>query len=237
MIEISNLHKSFGKSRALNGANLICREGFVCALMGPNGSGKSTLMKSILGLVIPDSGKILIDKEEISQGFEYRHKIGYMPQAVNYPHNLKVTELFEILRELRSNDTDEELIGEFRIKEIYEKKFGQLSGGMKQRVSASIAFLFKPEILILDEPTSSLDPLSAEIMKAKILKSKLEGRNIIISSHHVSEVSEMADRLAFMLDGKIVIDKMIAELKNGSGDVKLGKVIAEWLNKNYMESL
>ncbi len=232
MIEIANLHKTFGKTVALNGANLICSEGCVSALMGPNGSGKSTLMKSILGLVIPDSGTITIDDEKIADGFEYRHKIGYMPQAVNYPHNLKVIELFEILKELRTNETDEELISEFRINEIYEKKFGQLSGGMKQRVSAAIAFLFKPQVLILDEPTASLDPLSAEIMKTKIRKSKREGRNIIISSHHVSEVDEMADRIAFMLEGRIVIDRMIVEMKNGSGNIRLGKVIAEMLNKN-----
>ncbi len=232
MIEIVNLHKAFGKTLALNGANLICKEGCVSALMGPNGSGKSTLMKSILGLVIPDSGTITIDDEKISNGFEYRHKIGYMPQAVNYPHNLKVIELFEILKKLRTNDTDEELISEFKINEIYEKKFGQLSGGMKQRVSAAIAFLFKPQILILDEPTASLDPLSAEVMKAKIRKSKEEGCNIIISSHHVSEVDEMADRIAFMLEGKIVIDRMIKEIKNGSGNIRLGKVIAEMLNTN-----
>ncbi|MBX7044049.1 MAG: ABC transporter ATP-binding protein [Ignavibacteria bacterium] len=232
MIEIKGLHKTFGKSCALDGADLDCGRGSVCALMGPNGSGKTTLMKSILGLVLPDSGIIKVNGKEIKGSYEYRHDIGYMPQNVNYPHNLRVSELFEILSELRSAEKDEELIREFRIPGIFGKKFGQLSGGMKQRVSAAIAFLFRPSVLILDEPTSSLDPLSAEIMKEKIRKSRQEGCCIVISSHHVSEVSEMADRLAFMLDGKIVIDRGIAELKNGTGEIRLGKIIAERLNMN-----
>lgn len=232
MIEIKGLHKSFGKTRALAGADLVCSSGSVCALMGPNGSGKTTLMKSILGLVIPDSGSIMVSGKEIKGSYEYRHDIGYMPQNVNYPHNLRVSELFEILTELRKSGRDEELVEEFRIREIFGKKFGQLSGGMKQRVSAAIAFLFKPSVLILDEPTSSLDPLSAEIMKEKIRKSRKAGSNIIISSHHVSEVGEMADRLAFMLEGRIVIDKSITELKNGSGEIRLGKIIAEQISMN-----
>ncbi|MGB3018701.1 MAG: ABC transporter ATP-binding protein [Ignavibacteria bacterium] len=231
MISISNLHKKFGKTIALNGVDFNCVQGSVTALMGPNGSGKSTLMKSVLGLVIPDSGKIIVDDADILHGFDYRNKIGYMPQTANYPQNLKVVELFDILKDLRTSETDDELIREFRIKEIYEKKFGQLSGGLKQRVSAAIAFLFNPKILILDEPTSSLDPLSAEIMKSKIHKSKLEGKLILVSSHLVTEVDEIADRLAFMLDGKIVIDKMLAEIRNGNGDVRLGKSIANLLNK------
>jgi Cu-processing system ATP-binding protein len=229
MIKITGLHKIFGKTTALSGVDFECSHGTVAALMGPNGSGKSTLMKSILGLVIPDSGKIIIDDELIDHGFEYRNKIGYMPQTANYPQNLKVAELFDILKDLRTNNTDDELIHEFKVKENYDKKFGQLSGGMKQRVSAAIAFLFNPKILILDEPTSSLDPLSAEIMKAKIHKSRDEGKLILVSSHHVSEVDEIADRLAFMLDGKIIIDKSLAEIRNGFGEVRLGKAIANLL--------
>lgn len=232
MVEIRDLHKAFVRTQALRGADLTCHSGSVCALMGPNGSGKSTLMKSILGLVIPDSGEILFDGRSVLKSVDYRHRIGYMPQTVNYPHNLKVIELFEILKELRTVQTDEELIHDFKIGELYEKKFGQLSGGMKQRVSAAIAFLFNPDVLILDEPTSSLDPLSAEIIKAKIRKSRLEGRTVIISSHHVNEVEEMSDRIAFMLDGKVVIDKLIAEIRNGTREFRLGKAIAELLSKN-----
>ncbi len=232
MITIRDLKKSFGKANALSGASLTCGESSVVALMGPNGSGKTTLLKSVLGLVIPDSGDIVVDGEKISGGFEYRHKIGYMPQSLNYPHNLKVSELIEILRKLRSEDTDDELLKDFKLESVYAKKFGQLSGGMKQRVSAAIAFLFRPKILILDEPTSSLDPLSAEIMKAKIRKSRDEGRLILVSSHIISEVDEIADRLVFMLDGKVVFDKHLSELRNGTGSAKLIMSVKELLKKN-----
>jgi Cu-processing system ATP-binding protein len=177
MIEIKDIQMSYGKFKALNGIDLKLEKGQVAALMGPNGSGKSTLLKSILGLVIPESGKILVNGEDTKDQFLYRNNIGYMPQIANYPENLKVKELFKIVKDIRSRykDLDEELIESFKIHEIYEKYFGQLSGGYKQRVTASLAFLFDPEILILDEPTASLDPLSTEILKDKNFRYKEKG--------------------------------------------------------------
>ena len=203
MIEIKDIQMSYGKFKALNGIDLKLEKGQVAALMGPNGSGKSTLLKSILGLVIPESGKILVNGEDTKDQFLYRNNIGYMPQIANYPENLKVKELFKIVKDIRSRykDLDEELIESFKIHKIYEKYFGQLSGGYKQRVTASLAFLFDPEILILDEPTASLDPLSTEILKTKILDTKKRDKLLIISSHIISEMDELADRIVYLLDG------------------------------------
>lgn len=233
MIDIKELSMSYGKSGALNNINLNLERGQVVALMGPNGSGKSTLLKSILGLVIPQNGKIVVNETDIENNYLYRNSIGYMPQLVNYPENLKVKELFNILKDIRNGITeiDEELLEKFRIHEIYDKFFGQLSGGFKQRVAASIAFLFVPDILILDEPTASLDPMSTEIMKSKILETKKENKLIIVSSHIISEMDELADRIVYLLDGSIKLNMNVKDIKNGSGE-RLGKAITRVLQDN-----
>lgn len=224
---------SYGKFKALETIDLRLEKDQVVALMGPNGSGKSTLLKSILGLVIPQSGRIIVNGINIKGNYQYRNNIGYMPQIANYPENLKVKELFNIVKEIRPGyeKTDEELIEKFKINEMYEKYFGQLSGGFKQRVTASIAFLFNPGILILDEPTASLDPLSTEIIKSKILDTKKTGKLILISSHIISEMDEIADRLVYLLDGSVKLNLPVKEIKNGSGE-RLGKAIARVLQNS-----
>jgi len=231
-IELTDLCKSFGKNQVLKNIDLQLKSGEVTAMMGPNGSGKTTLLKSILGLVIPDSGKIFVNNADIKNDFHYRNLIGYMPQIANYPENMKVRELFAIVKDLRGHKeiTDDELIDNFKLNEITGKNFGQLSGGYKQRVTGALAFLYHPEIMILDEPTASLDPLSSEIMRNKILKEKQKDKIIIISSHIASEVETLADRLIYILDGKIIINKTLKELKNGSQELKLGKTLTEILS-------
>jgi len=233
MIEINDLCMSYGKFTALREVNLKLEKGQVIALMGPNGSGKSTLLKSVLGLVVPDSGSIRVDGKDIKDKYIYRKNIGYMPQIANYPENLKVKELFHIVKDIRTDkyDKDEDLLLKFKINEISEKYFGQLSGGYKQRVTAAIAFLFDPQILILDEPTASLDPFSTEILKSKILDSKKADKLIIISTHIISEMDELADRILYLLDGKVNLDMSVKEIKNGSGE-KLGKAITRVLQNN-----
>lgn len=232
MIEINDLCMRYGKFTALKDIDLKLEKGQVIALMGPNGSGKSTLLKSILGLVVPESGSIRVDGTDIKDKYLYRNNIGYMPQIANYPENLKVKELFHIVKDIRSDkyEKDEELLLKFKINEISEKYFGQLSGGYKQRVTAAIAFLFDPQILILDEPTASLDPFSTEIIKSKILDSKKDNKLIIISTHIISEMDELADRIVYLLDGKVNLDMDVKDIKNGSGE-KLGKAITRVLQK------
>lgn len=232
MIEIKDIQMSYGKFKALKGIDLMLGKGQAAALMGPNGSGKSTLLKSILGLVIPESGKIIVNGEDTKDQYLYRNNTGYMPQLANYPENLKVKELFNIVKDIRSRykNLDEELIEKFKIHEIYDKYFGQLSGGYKQRVTASLAFLFDPEMLILDEPTASLDPLSTEILKTKIIETKKKDKLIIISSHIISEMDELADRIIYLLDGSVRLNLPVKEIKNGSGE-RLGKAITRVLQE------
>jgi Cu-processing system ATP-binding protein len=228
MIQIKNLRKSFGKLEILKGINLELNKGSITAIMGPNGSGKTTLLKCVLELVRPSSGNISVKGMSTKNNHEYRKLIGYMPQTPRYPENLKVKELIAMLKDVKGNhcDYDEELLVQLNMKEIYEKPIGTLSSGTKQRVSSAIAFLFDQEIIILDEPTAGLDPVSAEIVKNKIIKEKEKGKLIIITSHIISEVESLADRIIFLLEGNVYLDSTVEELKRNTGEENLNRAIA-----------
>ena len=236
MININNLKKSFAKNDVLKGVDLHLDKGMIIAIMGPNGSGKTTLLKSILGLVKPDGGDIYVNNIHVNGNCDYRKFIGYMPQNCCFPENLKVKEVISMLKDVRGNHTvyDEDLIDSLGIVDLYDKSIGTLSSGTRQRVNGSVAFLFNQEIIILDEPTAGLDPVSAEIFKKKILAEKEKGKLIIITSHIISEVEELADRIIFLLEGKIHIDSTVEELIKKSGEINLNKAIAKLMvNHGY----
>lgn len=235
MIEITNLKKSFGKLQVLKGINLSLDKGHVVAVMGPNGSGKTTLLKSLVGLVIPTSGEILIKGKNIKNHWKYRENIGYMPQIAHYPENLKVKELIEMIKDIRGTNEklDEELIESLKVFNIYDKPMGTLSGGTKQRVSAVLAFLFNQDIIILDEPTAGLDPVSSEYVKNKIIQEKNKGRLVIVTSHIISEVEEIADRIIYLLEGKIHIDNTVEKIRAETNETRLEKAIATIIG-NYV---
>src|SRR6188508_556421 len=178
MIRIEHINKKFKKLLALNDINAQFEKGQVISLIGPNGSGKTTLIKSILGMVKPDSGKIFFNNEPINGDPSYRSQIGYMPQIGRYPDNMTIGQVFDMMKDIRKAkdvSLDEELIEQFGLNKIYDKRMRTLSGGTRQKVSAALAFLFNASVLILDEPTAGLDPLSSEILKEKILKEKQKG--------------------------------------------------------------
>ncbi len=163
MIRIENINKRFRKLQALNNINAEMKKGQVISLIGPNGSGKTTLIKFILGLIKPDSGNIFFNDVSISESVDYRKQIGYMPQIGRYPDNMKIGQLFKMIKNIRNDEKklDEELYYKFRLDTILDKPMRTLSGGTRQKVSAALAFLFDADVLILDEPTAGLDPLSS----------------------------------------------------------------------------
>jgi len=229
MIRIEHISKRFRKLRALDDINAIFEKGQVISLIGPNGSGKTTLIKSILGMVKPDSGKIFFNNELINGDPSYRSQIGYMPQIGRYPDNMKVGQLFKMLKNIRnvpSEKTDEELIEKFKLQEIFDKPMRTLSGGTRQKVSAALAFLFNPEVLILDEPTAGLDPLSSESLKEKIVTEKKKNKLILITSHILSDLEEFTTHIMYLQDGKQEFYKEIDALREETGEVKLGKAVA-----------
>ncbi|MBJ6118325.1 ABC transporter ATP-binding protein [Pontibacter sp. BT310] len=232
MITIENLRKSYGKLQVLKDINVSFEAGKVISVIGPNGSGKTTMSKCILGMALPDSGDIKINGESILKKHAYRSQIGYMPQIGKYPENMKIRQVIEMIRDIRKDVTtvDEELIGLYRLQEMYDKRMGSLSGGTKQKVSAALAFMFDPKILILDEPTAGLDPISAEILKCKILKEKKRGKLILITSHIMSEIEEVADEVMCLVDGNVKFHDTITDIKAQANEARLSKAIAKIMN-------
>jgi len=228
MIQISSLNKRFGRVEVLRGVDLRIVRGRVVGLVGPNGAGKTTLIKTILGLTHADSGTIRIDGEPIGDGVSYRARIGYMPQIARFPENLSAAELFTMLRDLRgaSATLDEELVTTLGLESQLDKPLRVLSGGTRQKVNACLAFLFRPETLILDEPTAGLDPLSSAILKDKILAARSAGTTVVITSHIMSELEELCDDVAFLLDGKVRYMGPVRELTATTHQVNLERAIA-----------
>lgn len=229
MIRLEHITKRFKKLTALNDISVVFQKGQVISLIGPNGSGKTTLIKSILGMVKPDHGTISFRGEYINGGYDYRKYIGYMPQIGRYPDNMKMGQLFEMLKNIRNKpeeELDNELIKQFDLYTMYEKPMRTLSGGTRQKVSAALAFLFNPEVLILDEPTAGLDPVSSEILKEKINKEKQKQKLILITSHILSDLDEFTTHVMYLQEGKMQFLKEIQTLYEETGEIKLAKAIA-----------
>jgi len=229
MIVTENISKSFGKLKVLNNISMTCDKGETISLIGPNSSGKTTLIKCLLGMVLPDSGKIYFDNKDISGSWQYRDSIGYMPQIGRYPENMTIGEVFDMILDLRKkkeDETDRELIHSFGLDLILKKRMRTLSGGTRQKVSASLAFFFHPKVLILDEPTAGLDPVASEMLKEKIRKEKEKGRLIFITSHILSDLDDLVTRVIYLQEGKVLFHKSIKQLRADTGEEKLSRAIA-----------
>lgn len=234
MIIAKNITKQFGKLKALDNVSITCKKGECIALIGPNGSGKTTFIKSILGMVVCDNGTILFDGENILKQWKYRANIGYMPQIGRYPENMTIGQVLDMMKDIRHKNNialDEDLIHAFELNNMLDKRMRTLSGGTRQKVSASLAFLFNPEVMILDEPTAGLDPVSSELLKDKIQSEKEKGKLVLITSHVLSELDDLATQVIYMQDGKLGFHKTIQELRAETGQEKLSKAIATMLQK------
>lgn len=231
VIRIQHLEKRFGSLQVLKDLSLAIDAGRITAIVGPNGSGKTTFIKSILGLVRPDSGDIFIKNTELNGTFQYRKWIGYMPQIARFPENLKVKEILYLVKDLRGNPDhiDDELLEKFSLHQELDKSLYTLSGGTRQKVSAVLALLFDPEIIILDEPTAGLDPISSRYLKEKIHSEHRRGKSIILTSHIMSELEELAEDIAFLLEGRVVFHGPVAKLKAHVGEKNLENSIAQMM--------
>jgi len=228
MIEVRGIRKRFGALQVLDGVDLMIRPGRVTALVGPNGAGKTTLIKCVLGLAFPDSGSITVDGAPATPDGRYRSTIGYMPQIARFPENLSAIDLFSMMRDLRGAAArDEELIESLGLGEHLDKPLRVLSGGTRQKVNAALAFLFAPSVLILDEPTSGLDPQSSGIVKDKILAERAKGRTCVLTSHVMTELEDLADDIAFLVEGRIRFSGAVNMLKRVTRQLSLERAIAQ----------
>lgn len=229
VVEAAAVKKRFGRLPVLRGMDLTVNPGGVAAIVGPNAAGKSTFIKSVLGLVSIDSGTLKVLGQDPAKGVAYRAAIGYMPQAAKFPDNLTGHEVLALLTGLRPDQPqDRELIEIFNLAEELAKPVRTLSGGTRQKLNAVVAFLFRPRLLILDEPTAGLDPVSSAKLKDKVLRAPENGTTVLLTSHLMSEVEELADDIAFVLEGQVRFHGSIESLRARAGEAKLERAVA-WL--------
>jgi Cu-processing system ATP-binding protein len=230
MIQLEHITKRFGKLTVLDDISFSIENSGTFAVLGPNGSGKTTILKIILGMVLPQQGEVSILNEKVLKTWKYRKNIGYLPQIARFPDNLTVNELISMIRHIRGQASrEDELIDMFGLKEFLDKKLGNLSGGTRQKVNIVLTFMFDSAILILDEPTAGLDPVSLIRLKDLIEKEKAAGKIILITTHILSLVESLADEIIFLLEGHVHFRGSLDELSKKTGKTDLEHSIAALL--------
>ena len=227
VVSASGVTKRFGRVTAVRDVDLAVKAGRVTAVLGPNGAGKSTLIKLLLGLTRPDAGSLSVHGVPVGHDPSYRDAIGYMPQRPRFPGNLTGREVVRLLRDLRGDAVpeDDELFEAFGLSAELDKPVRTLSGGTRQKLNAAVAFMFRPTLLILDEPTAGLDPVASAALKAKILRARQAGVSVLLVSHLLSELEELADDVVFLLDGAVEFEGPLRRLREATGETRLERAI------------
>lgn len=220
MIEIRHLTKTFGDVVAVNDVSFEVKQGETLALLGPNGSGKTTTLKCLVGLAVPTWGEIVVDGLDIRKNArEARRLMSYLPQRVNFHDSLTAREVMAFycrLRKISPRRIDELLNGsKFNFNGFADKPVSEFSGGMVQRLGLAVACLPDAPILILDEPTVSLDPEGAIRFREFLVSLKRQGKTIVFSSHMLGDVEQLADRVAILVGGQLVALESVEALRQG----------------------
>lgn len=216
VIEIKHLKKYYGESRGVEDVNMNIYKGEIYGFIGPNGAGKSTTIRTIVGLINKTSGEILINGQPLDiNDINIKRKIGYLPSEINLYDDLTVKEMLDYHAKFYEEDLSEkrsELVEALKIDE--SKKIEDLSLGNKKKVGIVLALMHQPEILILDEATSGLDPIMQNTLHNLLLKEKERGTTILYSSHILSEVNAICDKVGFIKDGVIIKENSIDSIKH-----------------------
>jgi Cu-processing system ATP-binding protein len=229
MIVLHRVCKRFGTQRVLEDISVTIPAGRSVAVVGPNAAGKSTLLKCILGLVRVDSGEIWVGGVSIEQTPAYRQRMGYMPQQPRFPENLTAAEIIELVKQVRglSGAVEEPYIERFSLAQELTKPVRALSGGTRQKLSAVLALMGEPEILVLDEPTAGLDPVTAQRFKAELRARRAAGTTVLLTTHIVSELPELVDEVLVLLEGRVVLHEPIAALATDGGPTALEEALVQ----------
>jgi len=215
VIELKGMTKAFGKTVAAKDVSFSIEKGEIFGFIGPNGAGKSTTIRMIIGALTPDSGEILMDGQPVTEDPHYKDKLTYVPGDVNLWGNLTGDEVINFFMKTRGYSDKErkaELIEKFRLD--VKKKCKTYSKGNRQKVALISAFLSNAELLIFDEPTTGLDPLMERSFHEEVIRARDEGKSILLSSHILSEVEKLADRLAIIREGEIIETGRLKELRH-----------------------
>jgi Cu-processing system ATP-binding protein len=217
-IEVKNLTKRFGDFTALDDLSFTVEQGETIALLGPNGSGKTTSLKCLAGLTLPTSGRISIGGHDLrTHARQAKQLMSYLPQRVAFPDQLTAREVLQFfcsLRRLPGQRIEETLATpNFHFNGFSDKAVSQFSGGMLQRLGLAVACLPNAPVLVLDEPTSSLDPQGAVQFRQFLASLKHQGKTIVFSSHVLNDVMQLADRVAILVGGRLVALRPVSELR------------------------
>jgi ABC-type multidrug transport system ATPase subunit len=206
MIEIRELRKNYGAFRALDGIDLSVEAGELIALLGSNGAGKSTLMQCVLGTTGFEGWIEVAGIDVARDGKRARGRIGYMPQVGSLHPDLTVRETLAFYESFREVTPSESLglLAEVELESMVDRLVGELSGGMQQRLSFAIARLGSPSVMLLDEPTASLDRRSRQILVERLRNLTTDGTSVLVSTHLDQELSRIASRVVRLEDGRIV---------------------------------
>lgn len=230
MIRVENLHKSYRSNHVLNEINFEMKQPGVIAVLGPNGSGKTTLLKCILGMVLPDKGNIYFRDQSIKNQHLYRSEISYLSQIARFPENLTARELIQLMKEIKPGETREQIfIDFFNLEKEIDKKMGSLSGGTRQKVNITLALMHDDPVIILDEPSTGLDPLALKELKNFILTERAKGKLVIITTHILSLAEELSDDVLFLLEGQIYFNGSLTDLLASEDKNNLENAIAHIL--------
>ncbi|MBX2983404.1 MAG: ABC transporter ATP-binding protein [Flavobacteriales bacterium] len=242
-VVFENVGKKYGKMWALREFSARFEPGETVSVIGPNGSGKTTMIKCLLGLVHSTTGTIMVNGETVGPDPSYRHHVGHMPQISRFPNELKIGQLIDLMDDIRGKDqgrAEGPLVRDLGVDAMMDKRLGTLSGGQRQKVSAVLAFRYAPSVLVLDEPTAGLDPLSSEILLKAVRDIKRTGCTVLITSHLMEEVEALADRVAYLQDGTLRFLLPPEELLSATGERRLSKAIPAMLinhTRSHVESL
>ncbi len=233
-IRIENLTKLYGRVRAVDSLSLEVETGKVFGFLGPNGAGKTTTILSMLGLVIPDKGRVeLLGYDITREPIRIKERVGYLPENATVYGELTAWKNLEFFANFyRMSNTEKErriteLLKMVGLWEVRYRKAKTFSKGMKQRLLIAQTFINDPELLILDEPTSGLDPEGTRLVKDLIRKAKSEGKTVFFSSHILSEVEELSDRVGIIVAGKLRASGTIREIKRKFMELEGYEIVIE----------
>ncbi|HEY4100458.1 MAG TPA: ABC transporter ATP-binding protein [Gemmatimonadales bacterium] len=227
MITLHRVSKRFGRTVVLQDASADIRAGRITAMIGPNGAGKTTLLKLILGLATPDRGTIRVGGHLLDGSPDYRDAIGYVPQIVRFPQQLTGRELLATFAALRPRalKPDLSLAAAFGVTDALDRPLGLLSGGTRQKINTVLGFAFRPQLLILDEPTAGLDPVASRALKNRLIGARTAGATVLITSHLLTELEELVDDIVFLADGSIQWEGSVEQLEATTGQCTLERAV------------
>ncbi len=222
MLSVNELRKSYGSTKALDGVSFDMKPGEIFGLLGPNGAGKTTTIRISLGIIEPDSGTVLFGGKPLT--IEMKDSLAYLPEERGLYRKSKVIDVliyFGGLRNIPPVEARERAtrwLKKLELSAVSNRKVDELSKGMQQKVQFISCLLHEPELLILDEPFSGLDPVNQIVMKDIIREMKSQGKTIIFSTHQMEQAEKLCDRICLINEGKVILYGSLGEIKRNHGD-------------------